>query len=514
VIGEVGDVSTAIVAALSGEGYRVRQVLPGATARQLAGNRYEVDLSSPSSVQQLHKLVGGPESAPVGAVINFLGLSATFQSGGLEAKDTPMTAAAWTFNLVKEFVGDLQSSADEGGGWFINVTGLGGHFGLGEEGTASFAAAGTLGIIKTLRREYPRLHVKAIDVDPTLPADMLATRLLLEAGADDDLVEVGLTGQGRRRPDLIEQTPTASPSPPFDRDSVILVTGGAYGVTADVARALAVAAKPRLILVGRSPLPAAEAARTKGLDRAALRKLFLDDIRVRGEPVVPAEIERSVNRLLKDRQIHANLDACTAAGATVEYRTLDVRDDEPFAALIDELYERFGRIDGVIHGAGVIEDRRIADKTLDSFANVFRTKVDSALTLARKLRPEGLKFLAFFGSVSGRFGNAGQVDYSAANEVLNKLADHLQGRWPGRVVCLNWGPWDGGMISEELRRLYTAAGVELIPIEEGVAAFLAEISQTERRSAEVVIACGVEQMLLQKSEIRNPKSERNGKTKT
>ena len=493
-IGEVGDVSAAIVAALTGEGYRVRQVLPGAAARRLAGDRYEADLSSPSSVQELRELVRGQESARVGAAINFLGLCPPFCRGSLDETDAPMTAAAWTFNLVKEFAGDLQSSADEGGGWFISVTGLGGHFGLGEEVFPSMTVAGTLGITKTLRREYPRLHVKAIDVDPLLPADVLATRLLQEAGADDDLVEVGLTRQGRWRPDLIEQPPSASPPLALDRDSVVLVTGGAYGVTADVARGLATTAQPRLVLVGRSPLPAAEAARTHGLDRAELRKLFLEDARAGGGPVVPAEIERSVNRLLKDRQIRANLDACTAAGATVEYRALDVRDGERFAALIDELYERFGRIDGVIHGAGVIEDRRIADKTLASFANVFRTKVDGALTLARKLRPEGLKFLAFFGSVSGRFGNAGQVDYSAANEVLNKLADHLHGRWAGRVVCLNWGPWDGGMISEELRRLYTAAGVGLIPIEEGVAAFLAEIGRTERRGAEVVIAAGVERM--------------------
>jgi NAD(P)-dependent dehydrogenase (short-subunit alcohol dehydrogenase family) len=408
--------------------------------------------------------------------------------------EVPMTLAAGTFNLVKEFVGDLQSSANEGGGWFINVTGLGGHFGLGEEKLSSIAAAGTLGITKTLRRECPRLRVKSIDVDPQLSADMMATRLLRELATDDDLVEVGLTRQGRWHPDLIEQPAHALPPLALERDAVILVTGGAYGVTADIARALAAAARPRLVLVGRSPLPAVESSQTEGLDRAELRRLFLAEARSQGGPVVPAEIERAVNRLLKDRQIRANLDACTASGATVEYRTLDVRDDERFAALIDELYERFGRIDGVVHGAGIIEDRRIADKTLDSFANVFRTKVDSALTLARKLRPEGLKFLAFFGSVSGRFGNAGQVDYSAANEVLNKLADQLHRRWPGRVVCLNWGPWDGGMISEELRRLYTAAGVELIPIDAGVAAFLAEIRRTERRSAEVVIACGVERM--------------------
>jgi NAD(P)-dependent dehydrogenase (short-subunit alcohol dehydrogenase family) len=219
-----------------------------------------------------------------------------------------------------------------------------------------------------------------------------------------------------------------------------------------------------------------------------VRKRFLEAAQSQGETIPPVEIERSVNRLFKDREIRANVEACAAAGSSVEYHALDVRDGEKFGRLIDELYERHGRIDGVIHGAGIVADRRIRDKTLDSFADVFRTKVDSALTLARKLRPEGLKFLVFFGSIVGRFGNAGQVDYSAANEVLNKLADSLHRRWPGRVVCINWGPWRGGMVSQELQRLYAAAGVELIEMDEGVAACLAEIGRKDRRTAEVVLS--------------------------
>jgi NAD(P)-dependent dehydrogenase (short-subunit alcohol dehydrogenase family) len=490
VIGEVPDVTATVVAALTTEGYRVRRIVPGEATHRIQADRYEVDLSSPESVRALHQLLGGP----VGGVINFLGLCPS--SHAAEGAEMEAALAERTFNLVKEFAGDLQSSAGAGGGWFINCTALGGQFGLDGETVSSLAAAGTLGITKTLHREYPRLHVKNVDVDSHMPADALAARLIQELAAEDDLVEVGLNRQGRWRPAL-KQDPAPRDLPPLaiDRDAVILVTGGAFGVTADVARGLAASAQPRLILVGRSSLPQPESDRTAGLDKAALRKLFLEEARARGAQIVPAEIERSVGRILKDRQIRANLDACTASGSSVEYHSLDVRDAAAFGQLIDNLYERFGRIDGVVHGAGIIEDKRIADKTLASFANVFRTKVDSAWTLARKLRPETLKFLVFFGSVSGRFGNVGQVDYSAANEVLNKLADRLNQRWPGRVACINWGPWDGGMVSEELRRLYAAAGLELIPIEDGVAAFLSEIRRTNRAGAEVVIGCSIEQML-------------------
>ncbi|MBO0700520.1 MAG: SDR family NAD(P)-dependent oxidoreductase [Zavarzinella sp.] len=480
----------AVVVSLAADGYRVRQVVPGTAVRQLAGDRFEADLSSAEALEQLHRLVAGPDATPIGAVINFLGLSRPFCRPGPEDAEGPVTVAAWTFQLAKGFAQDLRAGA---GGWFVNLTALDGRFGLGGGAVSGSAVGGTLGVVKTLRREYPSLTVKAIDVAPDLAPDLLAARVLQELTAGDDLLEVGLTRQARWRLALKpEPVPHDLPPLALDAGSVVLVTGGASGVTSEVAKALA-AARPRLILVGRSALPGPESPATRDLDKAALRQTFLEDARRTGATVLPAEIERRVNRVLKDRQILATLDACRAAGAAVEYHPADVSDAEQFGRLIDDLYDRFGRIDGVVHGAGVIEDRRIPDKTLESFTRVFRTKVDGALTLARKLRPEGLKFLVFFGSVAGRFGNAGQIDYSAANEALNKLADALSGRWPARVVCINWGPWDAGMVGDELRRVYAARGIELIPVAEGARAFLDEL-RAPGGPAEVVISGGVERM--------------------
>jgi NAD(P)-dependent dehydrogenase (short-subunit alcohol dehydrogenase family) len=408
-----------------------------------------------------------------------------------------MTVAQGTFHLVKEFAGDLQLSAAAGGGWVVSLTALDGQFGLGG-GEVSAAAAGALGVCKTLHREYPRLRVKNIDCEPELSADLLAARLLQELTAEDDLLEVELTRQGRWKLVLKHApAPRSLPPLPLDPTSVVLITGGAAGITAQIAQALA-AARPRLVLVGRSPLPEPEAPHTRGMDRVALRGLLVEEARRTEAAIVPAEIERHIGRILKDRQIRATLDACSAAGAAVEYHSLDVRDTDALGRLLDNLYERFGRIDGVVHGAVIIEDRRIADKTLASFADVFRTKAMSAWTLAHRLRPDSLKFLVFFGSVSGRFGNVGQVDYSAANEVLNKLADQFAARLDPsartRVVCINWGPWDGGMVSDELRRVYASRGIGLIPLEAGIQAFLEEL-RLPQDSAEVVISAGVEQML-------------------
>jgi NAD(P)-dependent dehydrogenase (short-subunit alcohol dehydrogenase family) len=495
----VREVTSAIVAGLVTEGYRVRQVTPGPAARQLNADRFEADFASPDQLKALHSLLTGPDGAPVGGVISFLALSsACFAAPDLDLDD-PGKIALWTFNVIKEFETDLRTSADAGGGRFINLTALGGKFGLGD-GTRKgalqgVAAAGTLGITKTLARECPSLAVKNVDVDMDIEPHLLSSLVMRELAAEDSLLEVGLSKYGRWRLELTESpVPATLPPVPLEEDAVVLVTGGAYGVTADVARALASRTKARLIIAGRSPIPASEDSQTIDLDPPELRKKLIEAARASGGRIAPAEIERALHRILKDRMIRANLDTCRAAGSAVEYHAVDVRDSKQFSALIDAIYARHGRLDGVIHGAGIIEDKRIRDKTAESFTNVFQTKAASALTLARKLRPEGLKFLVFFSSVSGRFGNVGQADYSAANEYLNKLAGHLQRQWPARVVAINWGPWDGGMVSDDLRKMYATVGFQLIPVEDGVEAFCSEIRLSESRVAEVIISCNVDMM--------------------
>lgn len=491
-MGEAPGLSSAIEAALSSNEFRVRQILPGTRNRSLGNHRYEVDLSSPEAVRAWHTSVAG-EATVVGAVFNFLGLDERFARPGCHTQASPLELAGGLFNLFKELESDLRTSAKRDGGWAFNFTSLGGKFGIGSSAPLAVAQAPTIGMFKTLKREWPELFVKTVDLDLTADSNLLFSQLVDELTADDGVVEIGLDGTHRWQIVLSNGAADEPLGPlPLDSSSVVLITGGAYGVTADVAKAIARQARPRLVLVGRSPLPEAEPEETRVLeDVTALRRHLIGAMRSQSAHVLPAEIERAMARILKNRQIRANLAAMEEAGATVEYHSVDARHTEQFGALLDDLYARLGRIDGVIHGAGVIEDTFISRKTPQSFAKVFSTKVDAALVLAHKLRAEHLRFLVFFSSVAGRFGNMGQIDYSAANEYLNKLADHLDRQWPGRVVSVNWGPWDAGMISEELRRLYRARGVELIPVAEGARMLIDELRRGKSAPAEVVVACSL-----------------------
>jgi NAD(P)-dependent dehydrogenase (short-subunit alcohol dehydrogenase family) len=175
-----------------------------------------------------------------------------------------------------------------------------------------------------------------------------------------------------------------------------------------------------------------------------------------------------------------------------------VRDEKAFGTLIDQIYSTYGRLDGVIHGAGVIEDKLIKDKTIESFDRVFDTKAISGFILARKLRPETLKFFVFFSSVAGRFGNRGQGDYAAANEVINKLALHLDRHWPGRILAINWGPWAGsGMVTPELEKEFDRRGIGLITRDLGPRILDHELCYGQKGDVEIIVG-GVEDWQKQK----------------
>jgi len=103
-------------------------------------------------------------------------------------------------------------------------------------------------------------------------------------------------------------------------------------------------------------------------------------------------------------------------------------------------------------------------------------------------RKDKLKHMIFFSSITARVGNTGQVDYAVANEILNKTAQTESVRHPEcKVSSINWGPWDGGMVSSALKKDFIKKGIRLIPQEAGAMAMLYEMSSEPSSHVEVVI---------------------------
>jgi NAD(P)-dependent dehydrogenase (short-subunit alcohol dehydrogenase family) len=192
-----------------------------------------------------------------------------------------------------------------------------------------------------------------------------------------------------------------------------------------------------------------------------------------------------------ERELRATLARLRECGGEVMYRAIDVCDAAAVRRAVDAGRARFGRVRGIVHGAGVIADRLIEDKTDEQFRRVFDTKVEGLLSLLRACDGDAPRFLAIFSSSTARFGRRGQADYAAANETLNKLAWQQARRWPGcRVASLNWGPWDGGMVTPDLAALFAREGVGLIPVDAGAVQHLREVSASPGDPVEIVLLGG------------------------
>jgi len=480
-------------------GHAVALIRAAKETLETSSGRYVADLASPEGVSELLELIRRRQGS-MGGLVHLLPLKV---DGNFRDMDLP----AWRgrlrlevkslFYLARGLQGELQSAAQRGGACLLAATGLGGAFATGSPANSEFfpGQGGVAGLMKTLAQEWPEVRVKVIDLNPLEPSSALISHVVQELFSAGDEVEVGYQGERRLvlRPTTTALQLEGPPLVAVDRSWVILLTGGARGITGEIARHLAVRYQSTLLLVGRTPLPAPEEPpETVGLSTPQqLKAALMARLDQEGQAVTLAKVEAKYDRLLRDREIRGTLAAIERAGARAHYFSIDVRDETAFGSVIDGLYETYGRIDGVIHGAGVIEDKLVKDKLPESFDRVFDTKVDGAFILSRRLRPDSLKFLVFFASAAGRFGNRGQGDYAAANEVVNKLALYLDRRWAGRVVAVNWGPWAKvGMVGPELERRLALRGIELISPQVGCRSIDDEIRCGRKGEAEVLLTGG------------------------
>jgi acyl transferase domain-containing protein len=390
------------------------------------------------------------------------------------------------FRLIQRAGPALRKAGGAGVAMLATVSRLDGAFGFGDlQGSCDPVSGGLAGLLKTARHEWPEVHCKALDLDPGFgDADAAAEKIVAElflAGP----VEVGLSGQGRVALEAVTSAIEHLGSrPPLDEGDVVVVSGGARGVTGDAALALARAFRPKLVLLGRSELGESEPAWLQDLQTESGIKQALVD---RKKGTSPKTVEAEYRAVLARREIRAQLGRLEAAGAQASYHAVDVRDGAALARVLAGVRARHGAIRGLVHGAGVLADRRIEDKTVEQFDLVYGTKVAGLRNLLGALAREDLKVIALFSSYTGRLGRVGQADYAAANEVLNKLAQVEARRRPAcRVVSVNWGPWNGGMATPGVRRLFEQEGIGLIEPEAGAGFLVRELCSAGRNEVEIL----------------------------
>ncbi|WP_414542946.1 SDR family NAD(P)-dependent oxidoreductase [Nostoc sp. CCY0012] len=267
--------------------------------------------------------------------------------------------------------------------------------------------------------------------------------------------------------------------------SVFVVSGGAKGITAQCAIKLAQHQPCKFILLGRSQLLEIEPAFVHDcFEESALKKRIMENLLSQGEKPTPMSVQKIYNQIASSREIKQTLAAIAATGAQAEYISVDVTN----VADLQQKLAAVGGITGIIHGAGNLADKLIEKKTDQDFEKVYTAKVQGLENLLSCVNLEQLQHLVLFSSVTGFYGNIGQSDYAIANEILNKSAHLIKQNYPQcHVVAINWGAWDSGMVSPELKKAFAERGIDIIPVDTGTQMLVNELHPAHNDTAQVVI---------------------------
>ncbi len=200
-----------------------------------------------------------------------------------------------------------------------------------------------------------------------------------------------------------------------------LITGGLGGIGLTIAEAMATQANITLLLIGRTGLPPRAEWPDWKRDRT----------------------DSNICRVI------ATIERIEAQGSHVEAGSVDVTDLEELGGFVQDAEARYGRIRGVVHAAGVVNDSLMSLKTVDEVEEVFAPKVYGTVVLDMVFRQHALDFFILFSSSSTIVVPAGQADYVAANAFLNAFAQSRSVRKQQRVIAINWGVWNEvGMAAE------------------------------------------------------------------
>ena len=358
---------------------------------------------------------------------------------------------------------------------------LGGH---GPDGRLHPASGLAAGFMKSLIRELPASTTCVVGTDETgLAAGLQHVAVELGQGSlGGRATEVWYIDGRRHRVKLVPRSESKPGDAQLSRESVVLVTGGGRGVTAVMAEAMLERFGCTAVLLGRTDL-----------DRVPRRFLDMDDAAfaaheaefyregmAAGTGAKIIDLKRQYQGYQAARELKAVIDRLRRLPGRVEYASVDITDADAVDRIVASVAERHGRLDFVVHGAGVQISKRLSSRRLEEFEAVIGTKLSGLSAVHRACvrhfpgRPIGFHLLT---SAFSYMGNDGQPDYGAANEAMNRMAAWCDAAGGGRWSTMAWLGWDGiGMTrGSEYSALAAGRGIRGITAPEGksiITAFL------------------------------------------
>ncbi|MGA3315654.1 MAG: SDR family NAD(P)-dependent oxidoreductase [Candidatus Korobacteraceae bacterium] len=378
------------------------------------------------------------------------------------------------------------------GTFLVSATRLGGQHGYDDAGAVAPLGGAVVGFTKTYKRERQDAVVKAVDFEPERKPSDIAEILIEETLRDPGAIEIGYK-DGQRWTVGLQEQPAADGQPGLrlDSDTVFLITGAAGSIVSAITADLAAASGGTFYLLDLVPEPDPNNPDLKRFvsDKEGLKRDLFARIQARGERATPALVEKELAALERAQAAKNAIDAVRAAGGTAHYFAVNLTDADGVARIINQVRERSGRIDVLLHAAGIERSHFLPDKDPREFDLVFDVKSDGWFNLLHAIGDMPLGATVAFSSIAGRFGNGGQTDYSSANDLLCKITSSFRTTRPGtRGIAIDWTAWGGiGMATRgSIPKMMELAGIDMLPPEAGIPLIRRELTSGGTRG-EVVI---------------------------
>ncbi|MEG4207114.1 SDR family oxidoreductase [Microcoleus sp. Pol7_A1] len=278
-----------------------------------------------------------------------------------------------------------------------------------------------LGICKVISQEYSNLACRSIDIalprTETRKWQQLINQLLVELTAETPDRVIAYRGNHRWVQDFktLPMKGQTLPTTRLRKGGVYVITGGLGKLGLIVAEYLAKTAQAKLVLIGQSGLPSKAEWQHDEQNRLKVEKVkFLEDL-----------------------------------GAEILTVKADVSNFEQMQAMVNQVRDRFGKINGVIHAAGTASASFIQQKDPEAAKSVFAPKVKGTLVINEVLKDEKLDFFVLFSSISSIVGGLGQADYCAASSFLDAFAHYNFFRHEMLTVSINWDGWQENNLQDE-----------------------------------------------------------------
>jgi acyl transferase domain-containing protein/NAD(P)-dependent dehydrogenase (short-subunit alcohol dehydrogenase family)/acyl carrier protein len=421
-------------------------------------------------------------------------LPALDKEGDLSKLDLPAWHEALRIRLKSLYVTmrALYEQIAHQGTFLISATRLGGQHGYDELGAIAPLGGAVVGFTKAYKRERMSSLVKAIDFEAKRDAAHVAQLLIDETLRDPGVVEIGYT-EDRRWTVALQEQPAADGQPgmALNDKTVFLITGAAGSIVSAITADLAAASGGTFYLLDLVPEPDPNNPDLKRFvtDKEGLKRELFERVQARGERATPALVERELAALERAQAGQAAIDAVRSAGGIPHYFSVNITDAEAVATVIEQVRNTSGRIDVLLHAAGMERSHALPDKNQKEFDLVFDVKSDGFFNLLHAIGDMPLAASVVFSSIAGRFGNSGQTDYSSANDLLCKIIASFRSSRPAtRAIAIDWTAWSGiGMATRgSIPKVMELAGIDMLPPEAGIPVIRRELTAGATRGEAVI----------------------------